>query len=72
MHTLAITFNDFPNVISMAPFTHSGAGVVDLKIYVQHPRTNKPVWVFYRRTSTRGKNIYYYSEGNRAGEVIGG
>jgi hypothetical protein len=70
--TLAITFNDEPNVIHLGSFNQAGASVVELKLQVMHPRTKLPTWVFYRRTSVRGKNIYFYSEGNRAGEALGG
>jgi hypothetical protein len=72
MHTIAITFNDLPDVIHILPFTHQGAGVIELKLVFPHPRTNKRTTVYYRRTSLRGRNIYYYSEGNKAGEALGG
>jgi hypothetical protein len=69
---LAVTFTDLPNVTYLIPYTHHGAAVVDLKIQTVHPLTGKSTTVYYRRTSTRGKNIYYYTEGTRAGEVLGG
>ncbi len=71
-YTIAITFNDFPNVIHIMPFEHRGATVVELKIPVKHPRTGLPTMVYYRNTSLRGKKIYRYSEGQPAGEALGG
>lgn len=70
--TLAITFNDEPNVTHLAKWNEAGASVVELKMQLKHPRLDHPVIVYYRRTSTRGRNIYYYSEGNKAGEALGG
>lgn len=70
--TLAVTFNDEPNVIHLFKWNEAGASVVELKIQAQHPRLKTPVMVFYRRTSTRGQNVYYYSEGTKAGEALGG
>lgn len=70
--TLAITFNDEPNVVHLYKWDERGASVVELKLQTKHPRLEIPVMVYYRRTSLRGQNIYFYSEGNRAGEVLGG
>jgi hypothetical protein len=70
--TLAITFKDEPNVIHLESFVHQGAAVIDLKLQVLHPRLKIPVVILYRRTSTRGSNVYYYSEGTKAGEALGG
>jgi hypothetical protein len=70
--TLAVTFNDEPNVIHLYKWNEAGASVVELKMQTRHPRLGHAVIVYYRRTSLSGKNIYYYSEGNRAGEVLGG
>jgi hypothetical protein len=69
---LAVTFTDLPNVTYLIPYTHHGVAVIDLKFEVTHPRTREKVMVYYRRTSTSGKGIYFYSEGTRAGEVLGG
>lgn len=69
---LAIKFNDEPNVIHLTPFNQAGASVVELKFQLMHPRLKIPTVVYYRKTSVRGSNVYYYSEGNKAGEVLGG
>jgi len=71
-HTLAITFNDDPDVIYIAPFNHDGANVVELKLQVMNPKTKNIATVYYKRTSLRGRNIYYYSEGSSGGEIRGG
>jgi hypothetical protein len=70
--TLAIRFNEHPEVIYLMPFNHSGASVVELALMVQHPGTGLPTKVIYRNTSLRGKRIYYYSEGTASGEARGG
>lgn len=71
-YNLAITFNDFPNITHITTFMQNGASVIDLKLVFTHPRTGLNTNVFFRRVSNKGKNIYFYSEGNRAGEALGG
>jgi hypothetical protein len=70
--TLAVTFNDEPNIIHLYKWNEAGASVVELKLQTKHPRLGHPVMVYYRRTSLRGHNVYFYSEGNRSGEALGG
>jgi hypothetical protein len=71
LYTCAVTFNDEPSVIHVAKFMMDARGV-PLKLLLQHPRSEQGVWVYYRGTSTRGKKLYRYSEGTRAGEALGG
>lgn len=71
LYTMAVTFNDEPNVIHIGQFMMDAKGV-PLSMIFNHPRSGKPVKVIYRGVSSRGKKIYRYSEGNRAGEVLGG
>ena len=71
LYTVAITFNDLPNIIHIAKFMMDAKGV-PLSMEFFHPRLNAPVKVIYRGVSSRGKKIYRYSEGHRAGEALGG
>jgi hypothetical protein len=71
LYTMAVTFNDYPNVIHVAQFMMDAKGV-PLSMQFRHPRLNTAVKVIYRGVSSRGKRIYRYSEGTRAGEVLGG
>jgi hypothetical protein len=71
VYTLAIKFNDEPNVI------HIMKAPMDSKtpprfLDFNHPRLNQVVRVIFRGVSSRGKKIYRYSEGNKAGEILGG
>lgn len=70
--TFAIKFNDQPNVIHLARWEERGASVVELKLMVEHPRLKTPTIVYYRKTSVRGQNVYFYSKGSKAGEALGG
>jgi hypothetical protein len=70
-YTLAIKFNDEPNVIHFlkAPMdSKTPPRFMDLN----HPRSKRPVRVVFRGVSSRGNKIYRYSEGTKAGEILGG
>lgn len=69
---IAVNFNDLPNILHLIKYTHHGASVVDLKLQIKHPRNGEVVIVYYRKTSLRGNNVYYYTEGTKAGEALGG
>ena len=71
LYTLAVSFNDEPNVIHFLKFTLD-AKVVPLSFDLNHPRSGEPVKVIYRGTSKRGRRIYRYTEGSKSGEVLGG
>jgi hypothetical protein len=71
LYTLAMKFHDEPNVI------HVLQGALDTKspprfLDVHHPRTGRPVRVYFRGVSPRGKKIYKYSEGSKEGNILGG
>jgi hypothetical protein len=71
IYTLAIKFNDEPNVIhlvKMAMDIISPPRHLDFN----HPRLNSAVRVVFRGVSSRGKKIYRYSEGTKAGSILGG
>ena len=70
-YAIAVKFNDEPNVI------HFFKAPMDSKspprfLVFDHPREEREVKVVFRGVSSRGKKIYRYSEGNKAGEVLGG
>jgi hypothetical protein len=71
LYTMAVTFNDLPNVIHIAKFMMDAKGV-PLSMTFNHPRSSQPTKVIYRGVSNRGKKIYRYTEGNSAGEALGG
>jgi hypothetical protein len=70
-YVCAVSFADFPNVIYLMRFLMDATGV-PLKLNFTHPRTKETVWVYYRGTSKAGKNIYFYKEAGRGGEIRGG
>ena len=70
-YVCAVIFNDYANVIHLARFMMDAKGV-PLKMAINHPRTRLPVAIHYRGTSSRGKKIYFYKEGNEKGEIRGG
>jgi hypothetical protein len=71
LYTCAITFGDEPNVIHIAKFMMDARGV-PLNMIIMHPRKKQEVKVIYRGVSSRGKKLYRFSEGTRAGEALGG
>lgn len=70
-YACAVIFNDHPNVIHLARFMMDAKGV-PLKLSINHPRSHQVVFVHYRGTSSLGKKIYFYKEGNDLGEIRGG
>lgn len=66
-----VRFNDLENVIAlgMVPIDF---GIIPLKLQVPHPVTQKIIVVHYRGVSTKGRPIIRYSQGNKAGEALGG
>jgi hypothetical protein len=71
LYTLAVSFKDEPNVIHFLKFMMDAKGV-PLSLDLHHPRSGEPVKVIYRGTSKRGRSLYRYTEGSKAGEVLGG
>lgn len=69
--TLAIIFNDEPNVVHFIKFMGDFRNV-PLSMNFNHPRLGVPVKVIFRGVSSQGKSIYSFREGTRAGEVLGG
>ena len=71
LYSLAISFNDEPNVYHYVKFLMDAKGV-PLSLDMQHPRTGQVTKIVYRGTSTRGSRLYFFREGTSVGEVRGG
>jgi hypothetical protein len=71
-YTCAISFNDIPDVIYTLRIARNVANVIELTLDVMNPSTGLPVKVYFRRISSKGRSVYYYSEGSKAGNALGG
>ena len=65
-------FKEESNVLFLQRWIGSNSKLVDLSVDIKNPFTGEKSKQIFRRVSTLGKRIYYYSEGNAEGEILGG
>lgn len=68
---IAITFKENPDVIFInKAMLHEK--VVDMTLPCMNPFTGKQTIIYFKKASTKRQALYYYREGTKEGEVLGG
>lgn len=68
---LAVTYKENPDVIFLFK-SELHEKVVDMKLPAMNPFTGKQTYIYFKKASTKRQALYYYTEGTKAGEVLGG
>lgn len=69
---VALIFNEYPNTIFIGQMMLNQDQGPELKFLAKNPFTGENCLMFYKGVSKKRENLFYYWQGNKWGEILGG